>query len=603
VRKISDRPEVDCKSPANADHMITAVFESQHLNDWSLALSSPSKTITATTLQQVVPLLETAESEAMAGNYVAVMLCYESAPAFDSALTTHHASALPLAWAGVFPQPSTTFPTSIGAYDSGKWIPAIDRSEYDSAVKSIAESITKGDTYQVNYTFPLTTQFAGDAFSYYRDLHIAQGSQYSAFLDLGKHKILSLSPELFFTRNGDRVRTRPMKGTVRRGRWMAEDMELASWLANSEKDKAENVMIVDLLRNDLGRVSIPGSVSVTSLYDLERFETVWQMTSTVESTLRPGTSFVELMRALFPCGSITGAPKIRTMEIINRLEPQPRGIYTGTIGFLRPGGDCIFNVAIRTVVIDVQTNQATLGVGGGVTIDSTAEREYEECLLKSRFLEARPQLFDLFESILLEDGVYFLRDRHIERLRSSAEFFGFEFDESSVNSALESVAQNHTQGKWKARLSLTRAGEISTNLSEVLPNKEMFRVGISRSPVDSSDRLLFHKTTHREFYSSELATQSTCDDLIFFNEHGEVTESAIANVVVRANDGLVTPPITSGLLAGTFRDQLIADGLIKERTISIDELRKADELFLINSVRKWMKAVLVNETVSADYTT
>ena len=267
-------------------------------------------------------------------------------------------------------------------------------------------------------------------------LCLAQGAQYSAYLDLGRYKVLCLSPELFFERRGNHVITRPMKGTVRRGRWPAEDRELAEWLKQSAKDRAENVMIVDLLRNDLGKVSVPGSVRVSSLFDIERFETVWQMTSTVESTLKDGVSLVELMSALFPCGSITGAPKIRTMEIIRELERSPRGAYTGTIGLLKPGGDCVFNVAIRTVVVDTETNQATFGVGGGVTIDSTAEREYEECLVKSRFLHTSPVEFQLFESMLLEDGEYFLLARHLERLRSSAEYFGFRFPEEEIN-ALE----------------------------------------------------------------------------------------------------------------------------------------------------------------------
>ncbi len=258
------------------------------------------------------------------------------------------------------------------------------------------------------------------------ELCLAQGARYCAYLDLDRYQVLSLSPELFFERRGDRVITRPMKGTIRRGRWTEEDEELAAQLLNSSKDKAENIMIVDLLRNDLGKVSVPGSVHVSSLFAAERYETVWQMTSTVESTLRPGTSLVELMSALFPCGSITGAPKIRTMQIIRELERFPRGVYTGTIGFLKPGGDCVFNVAIRTVVIDKETGVATCGVGGGVTIDSTAAGEYAECLVKSRFLETRPVEFELFETMLIEDGEIFLRERHLERLRKSAAYFGFE---------------------------------------------------------------------------------------------------------------------------------------------------------------------------------
>ncbi len=409
-------------------------------------------------LEEVMSVLEFAEDEARAGSHVAVMLSYEAAPAFDSVLVAHEPSEFPLAWAAVFedvggggkpPFPTCNNPgVTSHSSESGReacprrvdWSPRVERDEYDRAVARIRELIAAGDTYQVNYSFPLTSSFTGDAYELYLKLNLAQGAPYSAYLDLGRFKVLCLSPELFFERRGNHVVTRPMKGTVKRGRWLEEDRELAQWLAASVKDRAENVMIVDLLRNDLGKVSVPGSVRVSSLFDLERFETVWQMTSTVESTLKDGTSLVDLMTALFPCGSVTGAPKIRTMQIIRELERFPRGAYTGAIGFLKPGGDCIFNVAIRTVVIDTETNVATFGVGGGVTIDSTAEREYEECLVKSRFLYTTPIEFQLFESLLLEDGEYFLLERHIERLRDSAEFFGFEFREDEIAAALKRVA-------------------------------------------------------------------------------------------------------------------------------------------------------------------
>src|ERR1700752_4999831 len=373
---------LDCRA------MTKVVFGSHESvpGGWRLALENPRETRIASRIEEVLPLLAFAEERARAGAYVAVMIAYEAAAAFDSALTTHEAGEFPLAWAGVF-ENAAEFPEHAGgSFVSEGWKPRIDQSEYDAAVNTIRELIATGDTYQVNYSFPLTSAFSGDAYAWYRELCDAQGAPYSAYLDLGRHQVLCLSPELFFQRCGDHVVTRPMKGTKTRGRWLDEDREHSAWLRESRKDRAENVMIVDLLRNDLGKVSVPGSVHTTSLFDVERFETVWQMTSTVESTLRPGTNLVELMSALFPCGSITGAPKIRTMQIIRELERFPRGIYTGAIGFLAPGGNCLFNVAIRTVVIDTQTSVATFGVGGGVTIDSTAAGEYEECLVKSRFL-------------------------------------------------------------------------------------------------------------------------------------------------------------------------------------------------------------------------
>lgn len=543
----------------------------------------------ANRIEEVLSVLEFAEREARSGSYVAVMLSYEAAPAFDSVLVTHEPSEFPLAWASVF-ENSSEMTSDLGVA-SNSWSPLVNRGEYDRAVARIRELIAAGDTYQVNYSFPLTSSFNGDAYELYRTLYLAQGAPYSAYLDLGRFKVLCLSPELFFERRGNHVVTRPMKGTVKRGRWLEEDRELAAWLSESIKDRAENVMIVDLLRNDLGKVAVPGSVRVSSLFDLERFETVWQMTSTVEATLKDRTSLVELMTALFPCGSVTGAPKIRTMQIIRELERFPRGAYTGAIGFLKPGGDCIFNVAIRTVVIDTETNIATFGVGGGVTIDSTAEREYEECLVKSRFLHSSPVEFQLFESILLEDGEYFLLLRHIERLRDSAAFFGFVFPESQIKSALEGLG---ALGSFKVRLTLWKDGRIETDVSPVEPF-ERRRVALATEAVDSSDRFLFHKNTKRDFYSEQLAGRPDCDDIIFWNERREITESTIANIVVPIDGQLCTPPVDSGLLAGTFRNHLLAEGEISERVITIEELRSATEFFLINSVRKWVHADLIVE--------
>jgi para-aminobenzoate synthetase/4-amino-4-deoxychorismate lyase len=540
----------------------------------SLQLDSHARELRANNISEVLSVLDFAERESKAGAYVAVMLSYEAAPAFDSVFAVHEPSDFPLAWAAAFDS-AKDLAASEARLFSNSWAPHVSRAEYDDAVIRIKELIAAGDTYQVNYSFPLTASFNGDAYTWYRTLCKAQGAQYSAYIDLGRYQVLSLSPELFFERQGDRVVTKPMKGTMRRGRWAAEDRELAQRLLQSTKDRAENVMIVDLLRNDLGKVSIPGTVHVSSLFELERFETVWQMTSTVESTLNEGTSLADLMTALFPCGSITGAPKIRTMQIIRELERFPRGAYTGAIGLLKPGGDSVFNVAIRTVVIDTEARRATFGVGGGVTIDSTAESEYEECLVKRRFLNSPAIDFQLFESMLLEDGEYFLLAEHLERMRNSADYFGFRFSEEKIRQTLQNVS---APGAVKVRLTLWKDGRIETQVSQLKPATDQ-RVKLAVTPVDSSDRFLFHKTTRRDFSS---------DDVVYWNERGEVTESSIANIVLAVDGGLYTPPITSGLLAGTFRNHLLGQGMIKERVIMVDELQK--EFFLINSVRKWVRA-------------
>jgi para-aminobenzoate synthetase / 4-amino-4-deoxychorismate lyase len=576
--------------------MVTALFGSSLIQSEPLLFDFPIRTYSANQLEEVVPLLATVEAAARSGCWVALMLSYESAPAFDSALKTQPSGFLPLAWAAVFDEPSPIKPDLDAAtYELIGWEPRITPSQYIQAISKIRELITRGDTYQVNYTFPLLATFTGDPKSWYGDLCLAQGAEYCAYFDLGRFKILSLSPELFFERTGDSVRTKPMKGTIHRGRWPTEDEELAQMLAESPKDRAENVMIVDLLRNDLGKVSLPGSVQVSKLFEIERFETLWQMTSTVESTLQTGIGFGELIAALFPCGSITGAPKIRTMEIICALEPFPRGIYTGTIGFIRPGGDCVFNVAIRTVVLDSDTGAATFGVGGGITIDSTAELEYDECLLKSSFLTAPSPRFRLLESILLEGGEFFLLSRHLERLKASARYFNFHFPEEQILCELQRAVVTRSNERWKIRLLLSKAGEIEIEAIQLgSAGRTPPRVALAAQPVDSNDRFLFHKTTNRQVYDQALAKRPDCDDVILWNERGEITESSIANVVLSIDGQLFTPPQHSGLLAGTFREELLADGTIRERVIRKEELQEASSFFLINSVRKWMPALLID---------
>jgi para-aminobenzoate synthetase/4-amino-4-deoxychorismate lyase len=576
--------------------MIEATFGSPDAQAGKLLLrfDSPTEILTATQVSEVLPLLKAAEAASKSGHWVALMLCYEAAPAFDSALKTRSPGELPLAWAAIFDHPSQDHTNNDSApYKAGQWTPRVSREEFGNAIARIRDLIACGDTYQVNYTFPLTAKFSGDSRSWFRNLSQAQGATYCAYFDLGRFQVLSISPELFFELKGRTILTRPMKGTIKRGRWPEEDKSLAERLEQSAKDRAENVMIVDLLRNDLGRVSVNGSVNVSQLFEIERYETLWQMTSTIEATLRDDLSFPELMRGLFPCGSITGAPKVRTMEIIRELEPSPRGVYTGTLGFLRPGGDATFNVAIRTVVIDSELGEATFGVGGGITYDSTAESEYEECLVKSSFLNTAPIEFQLLESLLLENGEWFLLERHLARMRATADYFGFRFDETEVSSELNRINSDRS-GRWKVRLLLAKDGSCNAEAIELrTPCEEPLRAGLATEAVDTNDRFLFHKTTNRVVYEQALASRSDCEDVILWNENGEVTESTIANVVVVIGDDYFTPPLASGLLAGTFREELLANGKIRERVIYRDELKQAREIYLINSVQRWRKVLFV----------
>jgi para-aminobenzoate synthetase / 4-amino-4-deoxychorismate lyase len=575
--------------------MIEAVFGSGDPADSrSFHFTCPTRSYSAFRLDEVAPLLKEAELAAKSGRWVAVMLTYEAASAFDSALKTHQPDSNALACAAEFTAPiAVTSPPNSANCELTRWEPQITRSTFSGAVGRIQDLIASGDTYQVNYTFPLVSQFNGDPYCWYRRLFEVQKSDFCVYLNLGRSKILCLSPELFFQRRADKIETKPMKGTIQRGRWIAEDLAMAAALVELEKERAENVMIVDLLRNDLGKVCLPGSIHVSKLFQAERYPTLWQMTSTVEGNLRPDADLAGIMSALFPCGSITGAPKIRTMEIIRELENVPRGVYTGTIGLLRPGGDCTFNVAIRTVVIDSQSGVSTFGVGGGITIDSTSEREYAECLLKASFLEASTESFQLLETLLLEEGEFYLLHRHLERLRSSADYFDFHLSQTKVREELNRTAAHHAEGKWKVRLLLANDGEVKIDVSQVESPNPALRVGLAREPVDSANRFLFHKTTNRAMYDQALKQRPDCDDVVLWNERDEITESSVANIVVPIDGRLYTPPQCSGLLAGTFRAQLLQERKIEERVIQTEELRKIKRCFLINSVRKWQEAILV----------
>ncbi len=575
----------------------TAIFESFYPDQqtWSAAFVQPVLVHQAYRLEEVLCVLREAENAANAGRWATVMLSYEAAPAFEPAMEVHEPGEFPLAWVAVF-EALSDIPTTVPFTNlaGSEWRPLVSFRDYAAAIESIRGTIALGDCYQVNYTFQLQGQFQGDPWPWYRGLGLAQAAGYCAWLDLGRYVVMSLSPELFFEKHGRHLCTRPMKGTAPRGRWKEEDETQREWLKMSAKNRAENIMIVDLLRNDLGRVSEPGSIKVTRLFEIEQYETLFQMTSTIESVCKRDIGVVELLRALFPCGSVTGAPKISATRIIHSLEPAPRRVYTGAIGLVQPGGDCIFNVAIRTLIYDRKLGEATFGVGGGITYDSTADEEYSECLTKACFLQQRRPSFDLVETLLLRQGEYFLLNRHVRRMKHSAEYFGFTWDEHKVRQKLEEAQRECLQGCWRVRLLASKDGQLEAEVMALIAEPErVWRVGLAEQALDSSNRFLFHKTTHRPFYEQPLQERPDCDDLIFFNERDEITESSIANVVIVEGTRKVTPARTAGLLAGTFRDELLAAGTICERVISKEDLSSADEICLINSVRRWMRAVLV----------
>jgi para-aminobenzoate synthetase/4-amino-4-deoxychorismate lyase len=389
-----------------------------------------------------------------------------------------------------------------------------------------------------------------------------------------------------------------MKGTAPRGRWLAEDERSAAALVASAKDRAENAMIVDLLRNDLGRIAVPGSVEVARMFEAERYETVWQLTSTVAAELDPATPISSVFRALFPSGSVTGAPKVRTMRIIRDLEDSPRGVYCGAIGLLAPpdAGEprAVFNVAIRTVTLDAATGTAEYGVGGGITFDSSAEGEHAEVVAKAQVLTAARPSFELYETLHHDpdDGFRHLSE-HRERIEASARFFGFRFDPEAAITTLKRAVADH-DSPARVRLVLSRDGAVDVEVAELpdVPERPI-RVALDDDPVDPGDVWLFHKTSHRTPYDRRRDRRPDVDDVILVNGRGEVTESTIANLAARIGGRWVTPPLEAGLLPGSYRTVLLRDGTLVEQPITIGELRAAEEIALLSSVRGWRPAALV----------
>jgi para-aminobenzoate synthetase/4-amino-4-deoxychorismate lyase len=549
-------------------------------------------------VEDVVGVLDAVERAVALGMHAAGFVAYEAAPAFDAALATHPPDPrLPLAWFALYEARDDVHPTydaADGEAEIGSWSIDVPEAEYLRRVEHVRALIAAGDTYQTNFTARLRAPFRGDPVALYERLCLAQRSAFCAYLDLGEGRtVVSASPELFFRADGLALELRPMKGTRPRGRWPEEDHALAAELAASPKDRAENLMIVDLLRNDAGRVAEFGSVRVERLYQVERYETVHQMTSTLRATLRPDAGLTDVFRALFPCGSVTGAPKVRTMEIIRELEPSPRGVYCGAIGFVSPG-EAVFSVGIRTLLLDADAGTAELGVGSGVTWDSDAAAEYRECWSKAAFVRREPSDFRLLETMLWEpDGGWFLLDGHLDRVAASAEYFGYTFDRDDAVRRLETAARGFGGGSMRVRLRLDRDGSMDVEATPHHPSVEPTRVAVAAEPVDSHDPLLYHKTTRRAGYDRRAASRPDCDDVLLVNERGELTESTIANLVMRLDGALWTPPLESGLLPGVFRAHLLARGEIRERVLHPANLERAEEVWLVNSVRRWRRALLL----------
>lgn len=558
-----------------------------------LRFSDPREIFVAHHHDQVLPKLAQVEKLVNErGLFAAGFISYEAAPAFDRALKVRQAGVCPLLWFGLYDAPQEIEPPQGEyPYSIGEWSPSINWDEYKHAIDCIKELIATGNTYQVNFTFRLWAAFQGDPWGLFVDLIQAQEADFTAYVDFGPVAICSASPELFFELRGNSLMARPMKGTAPRGLTCSQDQIQKDWLYHSEKNRAENVMIVDMIRNDIGRVCEIGSVCVPQLFEVEQYPTLWQMTSTVVGETRAPVA--NIMEALFPCSSITGAPKVSTMQIIADLESQPRNVYTGCIGYIAPNRNSQFNVAIRTVLIDKKRKLAEYGVGGGIVWDSGTIDEYEECRTKARILfESRPA-FRLLESFLWEpEEGYFLLEEHLRRLSGSAKYFGFDLDMDRVRAELTNFGLKQPAGSYKVRLLLDKNGEMELEAA-ILGAQKTVKVGLATNPIDLKDVFLYHKTTRRQVYEEALASRPDCEDVILWNASGEITEASSANVIIKSEGRLLTPPVTSGLLAGTFRDRLLAERKIREGVIIIEDLWHSEAIYLINSVRRWREAKLI----------
>ena len=535
------------------------------------------------------------------GLFAAGYLTYEAARGFDPAYRTRPGAKLPLVCFGLFrevrPEGGLAQPgAQPGAQPVPAWRMTEPRHEYFRKIAAIQDRIRAGDTYQINYTTRKNAEGVADPYALF--CRIASEAPYAAFVECDDHAIICASPELFFRLDGNRVLCQPMKGTAGRGMTLAEDRHVAAWLHRSGKNRAENVMIADMVRNDLGRIAAPGSVNASALFAVTRHPTVWQMTSTVEA--RTDAPVADVFRALFPSASVTGAPKVSSMRIIESLERLPREIYTGAIGYITPRRQAQFNVAIRTAVVDKRTGSAFYGVGGGIVADSDPGEEHAECLAKAKILTASGHAseFRLLETMLWTPGQgVFLLERHLSRMADSAEYFGFSFDRGAVRRALRSLTDALDDRRHRIRLLQPRDGAPVLE-NEAVAEPEPWatappRVGLAAHPVDPEDPFLYHKTTRRHVYDRALASAPGCDDVLLWNPDGFITETGIANIVAEIGGRRVTPPVNCGLLAGTYRQWLLDRGEVTERNIHVDELPRIRGLSLVNSVRGEVPARLM----------
>jgi len=557
-------------------------------NSQNFLFTDPVKIITCKKPADLQKCFRKMETYRRKGYYLAGFFAYELGYFLEEILNPYCPEHdYPLMWFGVYNEPGRRLPDSSENENLNYYLSeprlAINYPRYEKAIRKIKDCIARGETYQINYTSRYDFNFIGSIFDFYGQLKKNQQVSYSAFIHYDGNTIISLSPELFFRIDAKQnIMVKPMKGT-------APLSASAHWLRHDMKNASENVMIVDLLRNDLGRICLPGSVKVKKLFEVEKYETLLQMTSTVTGKLQKGINIFDMVKSLFPCGSVTGAPKIQSMKIIRTLEKGPRNIYTGAIGFFAPDGQAVFNVAIRTIDLQRQEEnkyQARMGIGGGIVDDSRPEEEFAECRLKAQFLINNMPEFALIETMLSTNGIIKYLSRHLQRLKASAEFFSIPCSIDKIKTALRAYAEK-LNGDIRLRLLLKSGGSIVIQHQSVASRPVHPIVAVSKHKTNAGDPFLYHKTTRRKLYDEEFkkySEQGYCD-VLFRNEKDEITEGAISNVFVFIKGRWCTPPLSCGLLNGIARQVTMNKLNARKKTLRIKDLKKADKIILTNSIR------------------
>lgn len=561
-------------------------------NNLKAFFKNPLHIITTKDPKEVASCLERIDQAINEGYYVAGYMAYEAAAYFYPEISFKSEANLPLLWFGLFKE-KLKIPHTLqdSQFTVSTWEPVISRDEYNQDFSALQGKIISGEMEQINYTIRMGAQFSGDDYAYYQQLAKAQESNYSAYLRIDHYSILSASPELFFHIKDRKITTKPMKGTVSRAYSYEEDKIKANWLKNSEKNQRENLVSVHLMKEELKEIAKPNSINVPIKFEIEQYPTVFQMTSTVTADLKDLVRTKDIFKSLFPSSSITGFPKVNTMKIINKYEKDPRFIYCGALGYFTPDHEAIFNVPIRTVYIDQHTNRAIYGVGGAIMEDSTSTEEYEEIIAKARILTKKTVHFHLLETIALKSGEYILLENHLERLKQSARYFNFKYDEEDLKKRLEKIRLDQQTNKYMVRVLLKKSGHITIEVKKLRESYKNTFVKLAKAPIQIDTPFIFHKTTNREMYE-QLLTQGSFDTLLW-NDRGEVTEFTKGNIVVKIDGEFLTPPISSGLLPGTFRKSLLEQGKIKERVILKEDLSRSEAIYFINSVREWLEVKLI----------